>query len=227
MREDPLSLRFTPNMARSYVTRQIMIASWAMAFVISTSFCFPAVNAFVSLHQKSTRCDRHTSAGFLDNVGEFFDGLGNSNDESSSKSEIVDEIDGIYTGSKRIITIPAKTMKLGGLRLYCNLYLMGLQNTPEKNCWKASQSDNSEVNLRYCDLSGSIIIQFTNDGINVDRLGSSPSMKYLMHESMILNGFLDEIHAIVYDGDITEDNRLLTLVESDAIEKARNFVSFA
>ena len=121
----------------------------------------------------------------------------------------------------------AKTMKSGGLRLYCNLYLMGVQNTPEKNCWKASQSDNSEVNLRYCDLSGSIIIQFTDDGITVDRLGSSPSMKYLMHESIILNGFLDELDAIVYGGDISAENRLLTLVESDAIEKGRNAVSFS
>lgn len=170
-------------------------------------------------------------AGFLDDVGKFFDGLGNNSDDSSdeqrSNAELVNDIDGAYTGSKRIITIPAKTMKLGGLRLYCNLYLMGVQNTPEKGCWKASQSDNSEVNLRYTDLSGSIIIQFTEDGINVDRLGSSPSMKYLLHESVILNGFLDELNAIVYAGDVGDANRLLTLEESDTIEKARDFVSFA
>ena len=124
-------------------------------------------------------------------------------------------------------THQAKTMKSGGLRLYCSLYLMGLQNTPEKNSWKASQSDSSEVNLRYCDLSGSIIIRFNDDGIAVDRLGSMPSMKYLLHESMILNGFLDEIHSIVYEGDISTENRLLTLADSDAIEKARDAVSFA
>jgi len=166
-------------------------------------------------------------AGFLDDVGKFFGGLGNNDDDSSEgvDAEIVEE-EGVYTGSTRIITIPAKTLKLGGLRLYCNLFLMGVQNTPEKGCWKASQSDNSEVNLRYRDLSGSIIIRFTDDGITVDRLGSSPSMKYLMDESMILNGFMDELNAIVYDGDVADENRLLTLVESDAIEKARNAVSF-
>lgn len=130
-----------------------------------------------------------------------------------------------------ILKIPsrneAKTMKSGGLRLYLNLYLMGLQNTPEKKCWKASQSDDSEVNLRYCDLSGSIIIQLTGAGITIDRLGSSPSMKYLMHESIILNGFLDELHAIVDGGDISAENRLLTLADSDAIEKARGAISFS
>mmetsp|Transcript_8044 Transcript_8044/g.14098 ORF Transcript_8044/g.14098 Transcript_8044/m.14098 type:complete len:217 (-) Transcript_8044:242-892(-) len=200
---------------------------WAIALGFLVSYDTIAVDAFVPSHQKKTCQSTLSMAGFLDDVGKFFDGFGNNENEPSVQGELVEEIDGVYTGSKRIITIPAKTMKSGGLRLYCNLYLMGLQNTPEKNCWKASQSDSSEVNLRYCDLSGSIIIQFTDDGITVDRLGSSPSQKYMMHESMILNGFLDELNAIVFDGDISEENRLLTLVESDAIEKARDFVSFA
>lgn len=127
----------------------------------------------------------------------------------------------------RIYINEAKTMKSGGLRLYCSLYLLGLQNTPEKNSWKASQSDSSEVNLRYSDLSGSIIIRFNDDGIIVDRLGSLPSMKYMVHEAMVLNDFLDELQSIVYEGDISAENRLLTLLDPDAIEKARDAVSFA
>lgn len=222
---------------------------------------YTAVNAFAPLSQRPPRAASSTLAGFLDDVGNFFNGLGNEYNEQTTSESLVEEIDGVYTGSKRIVTIPgefashycahayttwcdhwalysplsypasskhkANSMKLGGLRLYCNLYLMGLQNTPEPNSWKASQSDNSEVNLRYCDLSGSIIIQFTDDGITVDRLGSSPSMKYLTAESMIVNGFLDELHAIVYDGDVVNEDRLLTLAEPDAIEKAREFVSFS
>mmetsp|Transcript_20902 Transcript_20902/g.43946 ORF Transcript_20902/g.43946 Transcript_20902/m.43946 type:complete len:238 (+) Transcript_20902:228-941(+) len=176
-------------------------------------------------------------SNFMDYIGKFFEDFGKDNNEESGQknnnfsgdeSDREDE-DGeaVYTGSTRIISIPAKTMKTGGLRLYCSLYLMGLQNTPEPKCWKAHQSDNFEVNLRYCDLTGSIIIQFTDDGIDIFRLGSSPSMKYLMHESMILNGFLDELHAIVYEGDVIDENRLLTLQEPNDIEKAREVVSFA
>lgn len=217
--------------SRSVKPPRCTVAIWAIACIAFFSPSdVPAADAFVPSHPKPMHDSSLSMGGFLDDVGKFFDGLGSSNNdqsgESSGKAEIVEDIDGVYTGSKRIITIPAKTMKLGGLRLYCNLYLMGVQNTPEKGSWKASQSDNSEVNLRYCDLSGSIIIQFTDDGITVDRLGSSPSMKYLMHESMILNGFLDEVHSIVYEGDVSEENRLLTLMESDNIEKARDAISF-
>lgn len=160
----------------------------------------------------------------MDEVNKFLEDFGN-NDKNAIEAEIVDD-DGYYTGSKRTMTIPAKTMKQGGLRLFLNLYLMGVQNTPEKGSWKASKCDNSEVNLRYVDLSGSIIIRFEDDGITVDRLGSSPSMQYLAAESVIMNGFLDEIQAIVYDGDIAEDNRLLTLDDESVLQNARSAVSF-
>ena len=52
-------------------------------------------------------------------------------------------------------------------------------------------------------------------------------MNFLLHESIILNSFLDELHSIVYEGEISDENRLLTLVDEDAIEQARNCVSFA
>lgn len=177
---------------------------------------------------------RTVHSAFLDDVGKFFQGVsgspppsdgpytGSMRSVASSKAEE----EGLYVGSKRIMTIEAKTMKQGGLRLYCNLYLMGLQNTPEDGSWKASKSDNSEVNLRYKDLSGSIIIRFEDEGITVDRLGSSPSMAYLAAESMILNGFIDELKAIIYDGEIAEENRLLTLEDRSILEAARGEVSF-
>jgi hypothetical protein len=205
-----------------------IIATLAVTLFITFS---SSVIAFLPTDYHRNQSQRHIimAGGFMDDVGKFFDDLSRKNDRRNSMDEIVEgeEIDGIYTGSKRIITIPAKTMKSGGLRLYCNLYLMGVQNTPEKNCWKASCVDNSEVNLRYTDLSGSIIIQFTDYGITIDRLGSAPSMKYLMHESIVLNGFLDELHEIVYGGEVNPENRLLTLVNADVIEKARGAISFS
>jgi hypothetical protein len=201
-----------------------------LAVVLSFFLASTSVDAFLpTAHRSQSQRQITMAGGFMDDVGKFFDDLSRKNDRPNVMSDIVEgeEIDGIYTGSKRIITIPAKTMKSGGLRLYCNLYLMGVQNTPERKCWKASCVDNSEVNLRYTDLSGSIIIQFTDDGITIDRLGSAPSTKYLMHESIVLNGFLDELHEIVYGGEVSPENRLLTLVDVDVIEKARGAISFS
>ncbi|KAL7440390.1 hypothetical protein ACHAXM_007152 [Skeletonema potamos] len=202
--------------------------------LIVTFLLMSVTNAFTtSSHRATMSRSDHSSTmqmSFFDDMGKFFDNFGSGGEEAkiSSTTPSEDEMaDGTYTGSKRIITIPAKTMKMGGLRLYCNLYLMGVQNTPEKGCWKASKSDDSEVNLRYVDLSGSIIIQFSEECITVDRLGSSPSNKYLMHESMILNGFLDELNAIVYEGDVSDENRLLTLPEpGNQLEQARGAISF-
>ena len=97
--------------AHSHRTINILI-SWAIAtasFLAASDF--PTVEAFVHSHQR-TRNNVHSMAGFLDDVGKFFDGIGNSNNSniepSIQQSEVGndEEIDGVYTGSKRIITIP-------------------------------------------------------------------------------------------------------------------------
>ena len=234
--------------------------------VLFNFICIASVMGFAPSQQiASQRNDRRSSSSSLhmsnifDNMGKFFDGLGKTKVEPDFDVPSVEDVDGAYVGSKRIITIPgtfrhvghvccfihnhychpnatsqpdmthpAKTMKIGGLRLYCNLYLMGLQNTPEDGCWKAHQEDDNEVNLRYRDMTGCIIIIFKEDEITIDRLGSMPSMKYLLHESIVLNGFLDQLDAIVFEGDVAEENRLLTLPEpGDQILNARDVLSFS
>lgn len=210
---------------------------FSLGFGILALIGSSCVDAFcdrpATLPRTSQRSGSYSSPivyGFLDDVGKFFDGLGDGQSSQSDEGGVGDEDDDecTYAGSTRIITIPAESMKVGGLRLFCSLYLMGLQNTPEPGAWKAHQSDNMEVNLRYQDLSGSVIVEFREDGITVDRLGSSPSQKYLMHESIVLNGFLDQLNTIVHEGDVDASNRLLTLpAPGDAIEKAREVVAFA
>eukprot|EP00956_Cyclotella_meneghiniana_P030501 scaffold76947_cov59-Cyclotella_meneghiniana.AAC.4 len=224
--------------------------------VIFSFICVVCVKGFAPSQQTASKrnYERRSSSSstlpmsnIFDDMGKFFDGLGKTKEvEPDFEVPPVEDVDGEYVGSKRIITIPvsfiiltqqmhpdiklypAKTMKIGGLRLYCNLYLMGLQNTPEAGCWKAHQEDDNEVNLRYRDMTGCIIIIFKEDEITIDRLGSMPSMKYLLHESIVLNGFLDQLDAIVFEGDVAEKNRLLTLPEpGDQILNARDVLSFS
>jgi len=123
----------------------------------------------------------------------------------------------------------AKKMKIGGLRLWVFLNLMGQLNTPEPKSWKANQTDEKILEMYYKDTTGAIIIHFHETlGVSVYRFGSSPSMDYMMTESTILLGILDELDKIVKEGDIKVEDRLLVLEEpGDAIEKSRELLSFA
>uniref|UniRef100_A0A7S2I4Q4 Uncharacterized protein n=1 Tax=Helicotheca tamesis TaxID=374047 RepID=A0A7S2I4Q4_9STRA len=165
------------------------------------------------------------SGGFFDNIGKFFDELNNGGDGSEDENG-EDDMD--FIGSSRIFTIPAKSIKIGGLRLFLTLYLMGQQNSPEKGSWKANQSGDATIDLIYRDQSGALMVNFKEDKITIDRLGSAPSTKYLMHESQMLNGLLDELENIVDGGDVNEDDRLLVLpAPGDAINKARDTIAFS
>lgn len=94
-------------MIRSAYYHICNIAAWA---IVCAFFLLSEVDAFVPTHQKPACRSSHHMAGFLDDVGKFFDGLGgnNNDDDRSVDAEIVEDIDGAYTGSKRIITIPGE-----------------------------------------------------------------------------------------------------------------------
>ena len=108
-------------------------------------------------------------------------------------------------------------------------YLMGMQNTPDPNAWKADQPTTEEYVIDYYfhDRSAMLTIELLEDEITIDRIGSVPSNAYAMQETVILEGILDELHQCAFDETIEEENRLLQLVEpKDAIEKARDALAF-
>ena len=94
-------------MNQSTTFHRCIIAIYTVAF----AFLLPlkSVDAFVptTVQQKQLFQTSHSMAGFMDEVGKFFDGFGN-NDNKPVDAEIVEEIDGVYAGSKRIITIPGE-----------------------------------------------------------------------------------------------------------------------
>lgn len=185
------------------------------------------------------------SGGFFDNIGKFFGDDGKENSDEAGKKPlerettlnkqsevddfILNEVEEDYPGSTLIFHMKAKSMKTGGLRLWLFLNLMGQLNTPDPKTWKANQAEDKNIlEMFYKDTTGAIIVKFTEDvGVSVFRFGASPSMNYMMQESQVLLGILDELDKIVYDGDIAMENRLLILEQPDAIEKARELLSFA
>ena len=149
--------------------------------------------------------------------------------DNGKDSDDEDGDDDEVAGATRLLTIPAKQIKPGGLRLLIMFYLMGQQNTPERNAWKADQPtrDDYVLDMYYHDRSAVLTVKLSEHEIIIDRIGSAPSMSYLAQESVIVDGILDELQVCVTQEDINDEDRLLLLPEpQDAIEKARESLAF-
>lgn len=169
-------------------------------------------------------------AGFFDDIGKFFDDMSGKNkpNDISSYDKDDDNDDG-YAGSTRLLSIPVESIKPGGLRLFLMFYLLGMQNTPERGSWKADQPTTEEyvLDMYYQDRTAALMVTLSEEQITIDRMGSTPSTSYLMQESVIVDGILDELQACATQKDIADRDRLLILPEpKDAIEKARDSLAF-
>ena len=120
-----------------------------------------------------------------------------------------------------------QSIKPGGLRLFLMFYLMGMQNTPDRNSWRADQPTREEyvVEMFYHDATGMLSVELLDDEIKIIRTGSRPSTTYLMQESVIVQGILDELNQCAFDENVAESDRLL-LTKPDAIDIARSELSF-
>ena len=147
-----------------------------------------------------------------------------SSRSSSSPSSISKNILSVVpAAAARVLEIPVKSMKRGGLRFVLGLYLVGL---PDKGTWTPNQAgDDSGLDMYFKDGSAMFKLVLDDDAVRVDRYGTRPSLAYMLQESVVLHGILDELHSLCSDDDddgIESVNRLLLLEDpGDAIEKAR------
>ena len=228
-----------------------LLSLWLLALVLS--LCTAGAIAFVpesaSSSQSTSASDRTRNVAssdaspvsqtslhannFWDDVTNFFDTLGNNSNGSGNsggdedKSPSTEEQQ--YLGNTRILTIPVEALKVGGLRLYISLYLMGQCNTPEKGSWQSWQAGDAGIDCYFHDQSGALMIELCEESnrIIVDRMGTSPSNAYIMNESVIIDGLLDELDTIANDDEIAMEDRLLVLKEpGDAIDAARESLAF-
>merc|ERR1719223_1501296 len=93
-----------------------------------------------------------------------------------------------YLGCSNIFKIKVKSMKMGGCRLYLSLFLIGEVNNPTRGTWRMDQNGDGGIDLYYQDTTGALMLLFEEDQIVVNRMGSAPSMNYLVSESALLNG---------------------------------------
>ena len=116
-------------------------------------------------------------------------------------------------------------MKVGGLRLFIILYLMG----QESKTWKFS-SDEDTINLFF--NGGSIVLNMKlsleDNAIVFSRVSSTgPNLplSYVGEEAAIINCILDELDKMAYDDNIAFDNRLLSVERDDVLSNAREQLS--
>jgi hypothetical protein len=123
---------------------------------------------------------------------------------------------------KTVLEIPAKDIKVGALRFFLQIYLVGECNTPEKASWLSRQNESGRIDMFYKDATGMCSIDFTEHSIIVERHGSSPSLRYQLQESVLLHGLLDELNTLAFGvDDIDEEKRLLRFMDKDALNIAR------
>lgn len=158
-------------------------------------------------------------------IGKFFNLNNNNNNGDNDEDLNYDDYED-YVGCTNIFKIDVKQkLKVGGCRLYLSLFFMGESNNPEKGTWRMNQNGDGGIDLYYKDTTGALIVVFKEDAILVNRLGSSPSMEYLIQESSMLNGMLDQLEEIATDTSIDESDRLLS-IEGDKINMVRETLSF-
>jgi hypothetical protein len=198
----------------------------SLALLGASAFTKPSIrcNRVVS-HRFSKQSDvKLQMANIFDDIRNFFEDLGDGDKKESEVSE------DLAPGTNRVATIPVQEIKPGGLRLFLMFHLIGAQNTPEKGSWRADQPTTEEyiLDLRYHDHTAILTVTLHPDQITIDRFGSTPSTAYMMHEGVIIQGVLDELHQCAFDEAIEEENRLLLLPDpKDAIEKVRDALAFA
>mmetsp|Transcript_12155 Transcript_12155/g.30762 ORF Transcript_12155/g.30762 Transcript_12155/m.30762 type:complete len:359 (+) Transcript_12155:239-1315(+) len=200
---------------------------------------------------------------------DYYDELGYFSDEEFDDD---DEDDELPAGTSMLFRIQAKQLKPGGLRLFLMFYLLGMQNTPDKNTWRADQrlmsvnaspkgyeeSEDEPEDKKYVlemlydkDRTGMLQIELLPEKaqkqaeIRIYRCGSRPSTSYLMQESVIVDGVLDELQNIAGEKDlettiprsdnpnvgneleIAQEDRLLITDPPNAIEAARESLAFS
>lgn len=185
------------------VSRFLSVLVGVMAFVSQS-------HSFMVGKQPSPNARISTSSTELQ-IGNWFGGILGQGESSSND------------GPKTVVELPATTVKVGPLRFFLQIYLVAEQNKPVKGSWVLNTNEaNQSLDMYYKDGTGMFSVGLNEKSVKITRYGQSPSMEYVLQESVMVHGILDELHQIAFEvEDVEREKRLLQLVDDDAIDKAR------
>ena len=91
-----------------------------------------------------------------------------------------------------------------------------------------TSKDEYVIDFMFHDRTGLLTLTLNDDEITIDRTGATPSNAYMMQETVIVQGVLDELQAMATDENVAEKDRLLLLLKpEECIDKVRGELSFS
>ena len=196
---------------RSYSLKTLMLFVAALTAPLCCS-SFSLVNSPAST-QATTKATTALSMGLFGSNSEGLKGLFQQEEEKPE-------------GPKTVMNIPVVSIKPKPLRFFLQIYIVGDQNSRDAQSWLPRESeDGQSLQIYFQDGTGMCQIDLEDNNIRIERHGQTPSLAYMLQESVMLHGVLDELHQMAFEGeeDVKDSERLLLLGE-DVIDKCRDIL---
>ena len=125
-------------------------------------------------------------------------------------------------GPTTVLEIPVKNIKPRPLRFFLQIYIVGQQNSKDSQSWLPKEEGSSDLQVYYQDGTGMCNIVLGDDKIVMERHGQRPSLQYMLQESLMLHGVLDELAQVAFEVDDVEDSQRLLMLDEKVIDEARS-----
>ena len=124
-------------------------------------------------------------------------------------------------GPTTVLEIPVENVKPRPLRFFLQIYIVGQQNSKDAQSWLPKETGENELEVYFKDGTGMCNIALGDTSIKIQRHGQRPSLQYLLQESLMLHGVLDELNEIAFKVEDVEDSQRLLMLDKGALDDAR------
>lgn len=124
-------------------------------------------------------------------------------------------------GPNEVLNLPVESIKPRPLRFFLQIYIVGQQNSKDSQSWLPRESDEGDLQVYYQDGTGMVSIALETNSIKIMRHGEKPSLEYMLQESLMLHGVLDELHQVAFEVEDVEESQRLLKMDKSVLDKAR------
>lgn len=114
-------------------------------------------------------------------------------------------------GVETLFTLPTTRLKKRPLQFFLKIYLVAAQNEPTPGSWAIGGDEGNvdSINVYYKDGTGMVAVILNDKDIEIQRHGKSPSLQFVLQESLLLHGLLDELQSLAENEEVEEVKRLV------------------